>query len=109
VSGRPSLDQLFQVLDQLQRLLPESKAAWDAGATSQLAVERLWITAGNLAEFDRRLAGVDSGIDPWAEIVALRNRLAHALPGDISADRVYAESVTDLPRLVAELRATVAS
>lgn len=109
MSDRPSLDQLLQVLDQLQRVLPDSKAAWDAALTTQLAVERLWITAGNVAEVDRQLAGIDPGVDPWAEIVALRNRLAHALPGDIAADRIYAESVNDLAPLVADLRATAAS
>lgn len=50
----------------------------------------------------RRTRGdsVTSGVDPWAEIYGYRSVLAHALPGEVSPDRVWYESVTDLPRLL---------
>lgn len=70
----------------------------------RLAVERLWITAGNLAETYRVGSGIDSGIDPWAELAGYRNLLAHALPGDVSADRVCADSTADIDRVLGQVR-----
>lgn len=69
-----------------------------------LAVERLWIYAGNLAEEHRRAAGEMPGVDPWAELYGYRNMLAHALPGEVAEERVWRETRADLPRLVEEVR-----
>jgi len=66
----------------------------------RLAVERLWITAGNIAETSRTPAGIESGSDPSAELAGYRNLLAHALPGDVSADRVFADSAADIDRIL---------
>ncbi len=38
----------------------------------RLAVERLWITAGNAAEEYRRAVSVDVGVEPWAELSGYR-------------------------------------
>lgn len=65
-----------------------------------LAVERLWIYAGNLAEEHRRDTGEMPGVEPWAELYGYRNLLAHALPGEVTAGRVWRETKSDLPRLV---------
>lgn len=74
-------------------------------AVVRLAIERLWITAGNLAENYRIDHEIAPGIEPWSELVGYRNLLAHALPGDISPDRVFADSTTDINRILRELRA----
>ena len=94
---------LLETLNELRRTLPTTKEAWDMDAVVRLAVERLWITAGNTAEEYRRAAGIDSGVEPWSELVAYRNRLAHALPGDLSADRIWFDTTTDLDGIVADL------
>ncbi len=47
-------------------------------------------------------------VEPWAELSGYRNRLAHALPGDISTDRIWADTRADLSRILAEVRDTVA-
>ena len=70
----------------------------------RLAVERLWIVAGNTAEEYRRAARIDAGVEPWSEFSAYRNRLAHALPGDLSSDRIWADTTSDLPRILDDLR-----
>ena len=70
----------------------------------RLAVERLWITAGNTAEEYRRVAGIDVGTEPWAELVGYRNRLAHALPGDLSSDRISADTNADIDRILVGAR-----
>ena len=44
------LDALIATLEQLRQMLPGDKAVWDDEVLVRLAVERLWITAGNLAE-----------------------------------------------------------
>lgn len=96
--------QLVEVLEQIRELLPRDEDAWEADVRARLAVERLWITAGNVAEAHRITAGLEVGTEPWAELYRFRNLLAHALPGDLSADRVWAETVTDLPRLLEVVR-----
>jgi uncharacterized protein with HEPN domain len=97
---------LQETLKELRRILPPTKEAWDIDAVVHLAVERLWITAGNAADEYRRAAGIDAGVEPWSELVAYRNRLAHALPGDLSTDRIWFDTTTDLDRIVADLGRT---
>lgn len=46
------LSALVDVLRELQALVPEDKTAWDHDRVTRLATERLWITAGNLAEVE---------------------------------------------------------
>jgi hypothetical protein len=58
-----ALTALADTLEQLQTVLPADKATWDADAVARLAVERLWITAGNIADEYRRAAPVDPGTD----------------------------------------------
>ncbi len=98
------LGALVAALEELRQLLPDDKVLWDGQALIRLAVERLWITAGNLAEAYRLAKGLPAGIDPWAELAGYRNLLAHALPGDLSPDRVYADSVADVARILGEVR-----
>ena len=83
------LDALVATLEQLRQILPGDKATWDSDVVVRLAVERLWITAGNLAEAYRIEGGIAAGVEPWSELAGYRHLLAHALPGDISSDRVF--------------------
>jgi len=108
VSPDDLLGDLLPTLEQLRLLLPSDKSIWDGDLVVRLAVERLWITAGNLAETYRTAAGIDSGIDPWAELAGYRNLLAHALPGDVSADRVFADGTADIGRILTQVRAYAA-
>lgn len=98
------LAELESVLLQLTVLLPAEKQVWDENQLLRLAVERLWIIAGTTAEEYRKQAGIDPQMGPWREIYDFRNVLAHMTPGQINHDRVWHESVTDLPRLVDEVR-----
>jgi uncharacterized protein with HEPN domain len=97
------LKQLQATLRRIADLVPGALADWQADELLRLAIERLWITAGNLAEAHRIATGVDAGADPWAELHRFRSLLAHALPGDLSDERVWYESVTDLPRLMRQV------
>jgi uncharacterized protein with HEPN domain len=69
----------------------------------RLAVERLWITAGNTSEAYRRSVGLPAGVEPWGELAGDRNLLAHALAGDVSSDRVWVDTTTDLDRIIDEV------
>lgn len=104
MTGDEALAHLIASLENIARLLPADKTSWDGDDVVRLAVERLWITAGNTAEEYRRAAGVDPGVEPWAELAAYRNRLAHALPGDLSTDRIWIDTATDVARILAEVR-----
>lgn len=77
MTGDEALAHLIAALEDIERLLPDDKASWDCDPVLRLAVERLWITAGNTAEEYRRTAGADPGVEPWAELAAYRNRPAH--------------------------------
>jgi hypothetical protein len=88
VTAEELLYALVATLEHIQQLAPAERQASDADERTALAVERLWIEAGNVAEEYRRLAHVDPAVDPWAELYQYRNRLAHALPGDIDRSRV---------------------
>jgi uncharacterized protein with HEPN domain len=102
--SRHHLDQLLATLRRIAELVPDSLDAWREDELRQLAVERLWITAGNLADAHRLTAGIETGVGPWAELHRFRSLLAHALPGDLSEERVWYESVTDLPRLTEQVQ-----
>jgi uncharacterized protein with HEPN domain len=103
VSSAALLATLESTLRRIETLTPSGKPAWDADEVRQLAVERLWIAAGNLAEAYRKAAELPPGVEPWAELYGFRSVLAHALPGDISSDRVWHETTDDLPRLLAQV------
>ena len=102
-----ALGALVGTLEQLRQIFPRDKATWDSRPIVRLAVERLWITAGNLAEMYRIERGVTTGVDPWSELVGYRHLLAHALPGDISSDLVFADTIADLERILSGVRAQV--
>ncbi|MDP8929780.1 MAG: DUF86 domain-containing protein [Actinomycetota bacterium] len=105
MNGPVLVDQLVEVLEQIGDLLPDDKDVWEVDVRARLAVERLWITAGNVAEAHRITAGHQVGAEPWAELYGFRNLLAHALPDDLSPDRIWAETISDLPRLLRVVRA----
>lgn len=83
-----ALDALLATLEQLQDAVPTDKESWDA------------------AEEYRRSAGIDVGVEPWAELTGFRNRLAHALPGDLPSDRIWADTAADLTRILDVVRNT---
>jgi uncharacterized protein with HEPN domain len=69
----------------------------------RLAVERLWITAGELAARYSDAHRLPAATNPWSELHRFRSRLAHAVPGEISPQRVWDESHADLERILAEV------
>ncbi len=103
-----ALGALVGTLEQLRQTFPQDKATWDSRLVVRLAVERLWITAGNLAEVYRIERGVTTDVEPWSELVGYRHLLAHALPGDISSDRVFADTIADLERILSAVHAQLA-
>jgi uncharacterized protein with HEPN domain len=104
VNAEEALNALVAILEQLRDLFPTDKGDWDGDAVVQLAVERLWITAGNLADAYRIEVGMPTGVEPWSELAGYRHVLAHALPGDLSSDRVFADTSADLNRILHCLR-----
>jgi uncharacterized protein with HEPN domain len=99
------LTLLEDTLKQIRSITPVDKAAWDTDEMRRLAIERLWTVASNVAEAYRKAAELPPGVDPWAELYGFRSVLAHALPGDIASDRVWHETVVDLPRLLEQVQA----
>ena len=50
------LATLAGTLRRIEALRPSDKQVWDADEVRRLAIERLWIAAGNLAETYRNAA-----------------------------------------------------
>jgi uncharacterized protein with HEPN domain len=104
VNADEALDALIATFQQLRQIIPEDKSVWDDEILVRLAVERLWITAGNLAEMYRIEEGIAASVEPWSELAGYRNLIAHALPGDLSSDRVFADTTADLERILNDVR-----
>lgn len=98
-----SLAGLSRTLDDLSRLVSLGRGRYDADELLRLAIQRLWITAGNYAEAYRVASGVGAGTSPWSELYGYRSLLAHMLPEEINDDRVWFETVEGVARLRAEL------
>lgn len=94
-----ALDELSEVLRAISELAAEGKAVFEADRKQRWSIERLWIFAGNAAERYCRERDIDSGIDPWAELIAIRNVFAHYTPRAISYERVWADTVADVDRI----------
>lgn len=65
----------------------------------RLALQKLWINVGNLAEQYRSCAGLPEGAEPWTELYVYRCVLAHALPTELDEARVWHESIADVGRI----------
>jgi uncharacterized protein with HEPN domain len=98
------LDKLLEVLGRIDSLTATGRERFLEDDLVSLSVERLWILAGNLAEAYRMAEGLAITSEPWSELYAYRNLLAHALPGQVTPGRVWQESVDDLPRLSETVR-----
>ncbi len=58
---------LAAALEQPRQVLPDDETVWDNDVLVRLAVERLWIAAGNLAEAYRIEEGIVAGSSPEVE------------------------------------------
>ena len=58
------LDALVDILSEIKATLPNQKDEWDESRLVRLAVERMWITAGNTSEAYRRSVGLSAGDEP---------------------------------------------
>lgn len=93
-------------MERLSRLAADGRVRYDTDFLLRLAIQRLWITAGNYAEAYRVAAGVEAGVAPWSELCGYRSVLAHMLPEEISDDRVWFETIEGAQRLRLELPAS---
>jgi uncharacterized protein with HEPN domain len=109
VSKAQLLAGLVRSLERIQELVALGRERYDADALVRLAVQRLWITAGNYADEYRKQAGLDPGVEPWAELYGYRSVLAHSLEEELSDERIWYETVDDLPGLLDQARATQTS
>jgi uncharacterized protein with HEPN domain len=98
------LGQLQQVLSRIGELTAVGRQRFDEEDVIRLSIERLWVYAGNLAERHRLDLGLGVGIEPWSELYAYRNLLAHARPGQVPSQRLWQETTLDLPRLSEAVR-----
>lgn len=94
---------LLRTLEQISDLAGHGRDRYDADVLVRLAIQRLWITAGNYAEALRVASGAELGAQPWSELYGYRSVLAHMLPEEISDDRVWFETVEGAQRLRTEV------
>lgn len=94
---------LLHTLEQISELAELGRERYDADVFVRLAIQRLWITAGNYAEALRVTSGAEAGVQPWSELYGYRSVLAHMLPEEISDDRVWFETAESAQRLRGEI------
>ena len=94
--GEEHLAELVATLERLAELVTEGKERYEAQPERRLAIQRLWIIAGECARRYCDATGVDPGIEPWSALWSYRNFLAHHVLAEISDDRVWEETITDL-------------
>lgn len=102
---RAALVQLDRVLARIEDLVALGRDRFDSDDLVRLAVERLWIYAGNLALGHCDDSAVPSGIGPWSELIALRHVYTHYLPDRINPTRVWADTEGDVGRIRADVAA----
>jgi hypothetical protein len=81
--GEDDLAALADTLDHLARLLEAGRDNYDTNQATRLALQRLWIAAGECARRYCNTTGIDVGAEPWSSLWAYRNFLAHHLPAEI--------------------------
>jgi uncharacterized protein with HEPN domain len=94
---------LRRTLEQISDLAGLGRERYDRDLLVRLAIQRLWITAGNYAEAYRAAIGAETGTRPWSELYGYRSILAHMLPEEINDERVWFETVEGVQRLQDEL------
>lgn len=90
---------LLHTLEELAGLAALGRKRYEDDMLVRLAVQRLWITAGNYAEAYRAAVGAEAGQQPWSELYGYRSVLAHMLPEEINEDRIWFETVEGVERL----------
>lgn len=104
-----ALVQLDRVLARIEDLVALGRDRFDGDDLVRLAIERLWIYAGNLALDHCDDSAVPAGVGPWSELIALRHVYAHYLPDQINPTRVWADTKGDVSRIRTEVAAAAAS
>lgn len=103
--GGDYLDALASLLDQIGELLALGREHYDSDLTVRLALQRLWIAAGECSRLYCGASGVEVGVEPWSSLWGYRNVLVHHLLDDIDDDLVWRESTRDLPEYRAAIDA----
>lgn len=99
MSAAELLVGLTRTIEQIAGLAELGRRRYDEDVLVRLAVQRLWITAGNYAEAYRAAVGAAPGEQPWSELYGYRSVLAHMLPEEINDERVWFETVEGVERL----------
>jgi uncharacterized protein with HEPN domain len=95
---------LVRALEDIQAVAAKGRRNYDTDRLTRLAIQRLWISAGNYAEEYRRHMNLGAGDEPWSELYGYRSVLAHSLDEELIDNRIWEETVEDLPRLLAQVR-----
>lgn len=94
--GEAYLDALASILDQIGQLLNRGREEYDSDPAVRLAIQRLWISAGECAHLYCAATDTEVGVEPWSSLWGYRNVLVHHLPDDIDENLVWVESSRDL-------------
>jgi len=95
-SGEEHLAELTRTLDRLDEIFGEANRHFERDLPASLAVQRLWMAAGECARRYCDAEGIDIGTEPWSSLWGYRNVLAHRLLSEISDRRVWEETAQDL-------------
>ena len=94
---------MIEACQKIGRLISVSRVDFDASEEKQLALERLFEIVGEAAaKVSEELKSLHPFV-PWRQAIAMRNFVIHDYAG-ASRDIMWDTALTDIPRLLADLR-----
>ena len=99
------LEHMIEACLKIGRLISVSRVDFDASEEKQLALERLFEIVGEAAaKVSDEFRSLHPSV-PWRQAIAMRNFIIHDYVG-VSPDIMWDTALTDIPKLLADLRAT---
>lgn len=97
------LDGLADTLHEIETLIALGRTEYDANRLLRWSVHRLWIFAGNSAQVHAERHGIPCSTWPWSDLIGFRGIIAHWTPAQVNDERVWDETVRDLPEIIEAL------
>ena len=97
------IEHMIEACQKIGRLISVSRVDFDASEEKQLALERLFEIVGEAAAKVSEDFKSVHPLVPWRQAIAMCNFVIHDYAG-VSPDIMWDTALTDIPKLLADLR-----
>lgn len=95
--GVEALEEWLRVAGHIERLHRLGRQRFDEDELVQLALQRLWIALGEAARRYCEAEDVGPRMPPWADMIGLRDKLAHLYLSEVSNELLWQPGDRELP------------